>query len=597
MSKVKFFLEQPKQVEFEAKRPMIVEESKVHSNDTENDPQAPSHILNRPFYSETVTEPFEIKWDGAWGGRDVLMLEEGVVFVRVSDRVFTVGELEGCFVTANGVFGEDTFQPTSQEMEVEGYKAIALLYNNIPFVLINPEDVYDAEIGISAPKGTWFLKASSDDSYAFISSLQFPSLTYEKIYKLGNKFVDSEWMATTKIGTGKKVFKAQNFFEAMMAGTIVEDNFLQLDTRFYTAEELSKATLTMTFEDMELTLAAASAFGSVVEGVSAVVAEFSVLSDGTVFQLVSIEQNVDTVEKGLYISVFTLGIMEATDITLTINGVSGLAVPNKLPNKFLDLDWIPKSKVVPREVFSGVPSDTSNIDYIPALSDPNTIVAMEMDGIVHEVAASRLFGFLWWGVSNSLTGHYVFLYCAEKTCYLSANTTTPITVTVYENVADQIPSYFLPEGVGSSVVVKINRPINQGLPGYTEEIVKAWSSGSRVILEFSDYSVSLLAMNKVVDGIYALGIELYGNRLYRFDPLAADGWVLTLSGARVDVPPQIYYRAAGSLEFVPTFLNSTLTEGSTLPAQEGAVFTAIQGLQDTIGTLNQDLENRLNGGT
>ena len=584
---------------------------KVQSNYTENDPQAPSHILNRPFYSETVTEPLEITWDGVWGGRDVLILEKGVVFVRVSDRVFTVEELEGCFVTMRMDGNEETFRASAQEVELEGYKAIAVISEGFPLpVFINPEDVYDANSGLSAPKGTWFLKAFSGDSYAFASSLQFPSLTYEKIHKLDNKFVDSEWMATTEIGTGKKVFKAQNFYEAITAGTIVDEVvdgvLLQIDTRFYTAEELSKTTLTITLEGSEITFATASAFGAVIEGVSGTVAEFNALLADSAFTLLSIEQNYFALEKGLYVGINDTGISEATDITLTINGVSGLEVPNKLPNKFLDLDWIPKSKIVLRNVISGVTDEIEKIDYIPALSDPNTIVAIEMDGIVHEVAATRLYGVLSWGVDNPLTGDAVVLGCFEDTCFLSANTTSPITVTVYENVADPIPSYFLPEGVGLIAYIHVETSPDQSAFGDIGfEIFQAYMNGGTVVLSYADADEThlRLLMCRAVDLVIqnASAIDQYGD----YWVLKDSAWkkVLLANPNFSTGTPSLLWSSGVNAPYRPTALNSTLTQGSTLPAQEGATFTAIQGLetkfnnfQTLVTQANEILETTLNGG-
>lgn len=619
MPKVEFFLGQPKQVEFEAKRPMIVEESKVQSDYTENDPQAPSHILNRPFYSETVTEPFEIKWDGAWGGRPYMVIEhdglDGIAFINVSDTVFDLEQLKDSYVTIFSSYGDlpqgtipfSSLEVTSIDLGT-GF-AHMVTSDGLPVFAILTNDVFFE--GNLYEKGTYFgivrLSDSAEGDYTIYSiytaSLSFPSVTYEKYYKLDNNFVDAEWMATESEGVGTKKFSLVNFYDALIVGGIYASMpIVQLDSRPYTEDELKGARLTFDIENVPLAWTVANT----VTSDNVLVATMLGIADGAAFYLLSMEEDgiLDEIplKKGLYILTdLAADFSEVSSLTLEIFNATGQPIPNKLPNKFLDMDWIPKADTYTEILYEGTIEGEGSevIPFDPQLRDLDTTLLFTANGVTIEAraAGTPLLGVL-----------YLFQYTEDKFIavgsdgtaayldYVVAEPMTDVSIRIVKKAANPIPRHFLPEGVGNKAVVEIDHPLADGLGGYEATIGEAWNSGATVELQFSDYTLSVLSFAQNLDGIFATAITESG-RIYLFDALGRqDGWALNIQ-AEKEHPSSVLYKAEGSTEFVPTALNATLTEGSTLPAQEGAVFTAIQGLQDTIGTLNQDLENRLNGGT
>ena len=615
MSKVKFFLGQPKQVEFEAKRPMIVEESKVQSDYAENDPQAPSYILNRPFYKETVTEPLEITWDGVWGGRPYVVAQQGndggVVLVKISDDFFDFEKTEVISVTAT-VSEEEQSVPISElYVRTVDDEVSQILYEGYPLVFSVAKDMSAGDIELS--KGTYFarivgLVEEVELVTAFVSALSLSAVTYEKYHKLSNEYVDAEWMATDSKGVATKKFSLNHIADAAVLGLIEEDAFvLKLDSRVYTEKELLGSKLTFSgitdgSDTFSASFVAVLANGDSDPAPDVAIVRMLGLYSGMEFLLFSSKE-----EGGLYLIAGELSSFpDGTSATLEIFNAEGQTVPNKLPNKFLDMDWIPKTETAYEIIYSGELNSGHSItlSYDPRLFNEDTVLLFTVEDVSYEVRSCA-------GVINGKvevvvyplvlpSGQELEVFCIGNSVELLGYVNGYVIIQMAAKDPNPIPSYFLPVGVGSTAVVTINRYLNQGLSGYTGEIVKAWNSGSTVILEFLDNSISLLSLYLGGDGIYALGVDRYSERLYRFDPMSGNGWVLNLSTVPegdLSIPPQIYFRALGNTEFVPTELNSTLTKGSVLPAQEGATFTAIQELRDTIGTLNQDLENRLNGGT
>jgi len=78
---------------------------------------------------------------------------------------------------------------------------------------------------------------------------------------------------------------------------------------------------------------------------------------GAEIVLISVEEdladNEVSLEKGLYLIVDGFGADAEISGTLEIYNVTGQSLPNKLPNKFLDLDWVPKSETYLETIYAG----------------------------------------------------------------------------------------------------------------------------------------------------------------------------------------------------------------------------------------------------
>lgn len=619
MPKIQFFLGKSKGADFEVKRPMIVEESKVQSNYTENDPQAPSYILNRPFYSETVTEPLEITWDGVWGGRPYMAIGENAAFVKLSETVFDLEQLKDSYVTVTFSANESTIGtiPFSElqveTVEVGSVVAYMIVSDGLPVLGILTADV-EVE-GNAYEKGTYFGVArmyddsgESDAIYSlYTSALSFPSVTYTKYYKLDNNFVDAEWMATESTGVGTKKFSLVNFSDAIAVGGVVQ-NFpvIQLDSRPYTEEELKGARLTFYVENTQLAYMVANT--ETIENV--LIATMIGIEGEAYFYLLSAEEDSFVgvpLKKGLCIFAnVDADFSSVSNITLEIFNATGQTIPNKLPNKFLDMDWIPKADTYTEVLYEGTfEGDASeSIPFDQQLLDLDTTLLLAANGVTIEAraAGTPLLGVTY--VFTYTESEYIAVTAFGTSAYLNYNVAEPMTgvsIGIVKKAANPIPRHFLPEGVGYKVVVEIDRPLADGLGGYETTINEAWNSGATVVLQFSDYTLSLLSFFLDLDGINAVAVTDLG-RYYQFSETFGSGWVLNLFPVDENAA-SVLFKAEGSTEFVPTPLNSTLTEGSTLPAQEGAVFTAIQGLetkfndfQTLVTQANEILEATLNGG-
>lgn len=575
-----------------------------------------NEIEKRPVaYTETVTEPLEITWDGAWGGRPYIVLQqngfEGTCLVKVSNEFFDAEQLRSGYVTYGGV-GDRTVpisELSIQTLKIGNAIIHMVMLDDIGLLFSASENVNVD--GLQAEKGIYFFSSSFLDEAdtttlqrLYVSSLSFPSVTYTKYYKLDNNFVDAEWMATESTGVGTKEFSLSRASDAFVLGGVVNNEpLIRLDSRLYTEEELLGARLIVTAEGFDFSWVAV--FTEVDEGIT--IAGMEGVS-GMVL-LISTPA-IQGLPEGLYLSLegFTVDFTQ-TSATLEIFNATGQTIPNKLPNKFLDLDWIPKTETTQEVLYEGSVSGSSSIGLKnePQLLDLDTVLVFHVGDDVREVrglGATVPIGIVAYKYDFPNGGYIAVTASADNGTQMeySVESETNVLITLLKRVPNPIPSYFLPDGIGSAAVITINNRIADGIGGHEAEISEAWNGGGRVVLQFTDGSLTLLSFLTHLNGMMATAVTARGE-VYLFDSLSGrNGLALDIWGM-VDDPARVLFKAEGSTGFIPTALNSTLTAGSTLPAQEGAVFTAINNLQTQfdnfqtrVATITETLESTLSGG-
>jgi hypothetical protein len=191
--------------------------------------------------------------------------------------------------------------------------------------------------------------------------------------------------------------------------------------------------------------------------------------------------------------------------------------------------------------------------------------------------------------------------------YLREDISVSMSVSIIYNDYEKLPFEFLPDDIGASPL-KIEWDSNDTYAFFIA-LRDGWKAGRTVIvygvqnveplrLLYLDVSDPLGEIFKAVfvteDGdMYALICNggAYGS---------FDGFVRLLSfgyDTFMDVRDTEGEVLVGVNEgFAPVMLNTTLTKGSALPAQEGAVFTAIQEIKNLITPINEALEAALEGG-
>ena len=159
-------------------------------------------IEDKPFgeteeeYTEEVTEPATVEWDGVIGDKEFIVLNESAIYVHVSDAI--IPSLEGAGNVTLGAMAEGAFQemavPSNAMMEDDG----VILVNQFAISVDEDNKQYTGGIGnpfagiVFPKKGLYFLYAQGGTQY--ISKLtcvftQSLSSTRTVVKKIDEKYL------------------------------------------------------------------------------------------------------------------------------------------------------------------------------------------------------------------------------------------------------------------------------------------------------------------------------------------------------------------------------------------------------------------------
>lgn len=165
-------------------------ETNEQSDHAENNSDAMSYIKNRTHYTEVRTGELNIEFDGEIGNREAVLVDEQTYYVKISDAIPTREELEASTATLHQAGNDYTAPLAGFVTEMAVNDVICLMVSDGMGFVIPQEVTMD---GATFAAGTWTI---FEAGVMYTKSIYLPSLTYEYVKKLDNKFIDAEWMAS-----------------------------------------------------------------------------------------------------------------------------------------------------------------------------------------------------------------------------------------------------------------------------------------------------------------------------------------------------------------------------------------------------------------
>jgi hypothetical protein len=471
-------IKEPEAVEMEIQGLAESPGGKVQSNYTENNPSAPSFILNRPFYDNSTTEPLEVTFDGDLTGKTVVSFGE-LLLVKLSDAVPTLDEIRAGEITIhileNGQIHEENVPVSELDLmdgSSNGVPAYFATWENVPIGALAYEDfVFE---GVAVTKGIYGVYVTEGSATAYVGRLYIPSVTYEDIKKLDNKFIDAEWTAYVQPAE-KNIFEEQE---------VTESQIYTLNSPF----PAYPITANVTYNGAN----------------------------------------------------YSCGVFSESGVSLFGN----------------------------RSIIGGSPD----------------------------------------------TGEPFLCLCVENEIVFAIGDSATMSVSiVYENFA-KIPDKFLPDH--GKITVEWG---SESHGEFFQKLLQPWLAGATVIVtgvpDISEMRLLYLDAGDILGELWSAVFVTNGGSLFLtsniiYENADLNGIAKLVSfgydshvnvGDAIDTDGQVLVGKDGG--FSPVELNGTLTKGSTLPAQEGAVYTAINGLetkfnnfQTIVTQANEILESTLNGG-
>ena len=178
-----------------------VEAPKFDSPDWNAKEGEPSHVLNRTHYVEVVAQ--NVVFDGNLDGREYFPVsaDGSQMLVKVSNEILSASDLVGRTLTVN-LAGQITSVVLS-ESDIVDYNAYAMALCSVKLTI--PQGTFEVVYcvsdnvttqGMTFEPGVYFGYMATGEAVMYVKSLSNLKNTVEEVYKLDNKFIDAEWMAT-----------------------------------------------------------------------------------------------------------------------------------------------------------------------------------------------------------------------------------------------------------------------------------------------------------------------------------------------------------------------------------------------------------------
>lgn len=126
----------------------------LHKADwNEKDTNSANYIQNKPFYEYTDKV---IEWDGVIGTKDSIQLEQGLIYVKVSDTPMASDELVGKYFSFAGVNEIITSEKCNDMNGCIAVMSTEIFHSEAPVIMSVPFDQVNLGVAI-ATKGLWLL--------------------------------------------------------------------------------------------------------------------------------------------------------------------------------------------------------------------------------------------------------------------------------------------------------------------------------------------------------------------------------------------------------------------------------------------------------
>lgn len=285
-------------------------------------------------YTETVLAA--PTFDGNLEGREYVDAGDGMYLVKISDQMMTADDLIGA--TATGILNGENLELTIDQGSVDdktanGVPLIMALYGDMPMVLCVNGDVSSA-IPLSLSTGVWSMCAPGVFWTSSLSCLQ--PIETKAYHKLDNGCLDLEWLPTHT----------------------TEETEVLPTTQFGNFTKGTDSSGKTVYNSLDMV--------AVIEPIVAG-KEYTVYWNGVGYTFTAYEQGSFVAlgtENDAFAVVYAVddnavyfGQYAETD-SATVRITYNVKTPKKLPNEFLDLDWVPERKyeegaeVIPKQVVS-----------------------------------------------------------------------------------------------------------------------------------------------------------------------------------------------------------------------------------------------------
>lgn len=172
----------------------------IQSDWNQNDKTSSDYVKNRTHYDSRIFESKTYTFDGNMEGKEIVQVEEGRFYVKLSDDISITKLVDGTIAVYDN--GGGFSEIITEKSPIDQATELVYYFRSYPIMVVLEDTEFD---GMSLTKGIWSTCSLDGDTPVYYTKkLNYNALISGELHKLDNKYLDVIGACGT--GQGAEIF-------------------------------------------------------------------------------------------------------------------------------------------------------------------------------------------------------------------------------------------------------------------------------------------------------------------------------------------------------------------------------------------------------